>query len=74
MLPENQSNELELKIVKPSTSLLGGDNNLSTYVARSSRQEVTRSRSWISQRTVDERLGKCSWNQNDTVSFVQEIL
>ena len=36
MLPENQSNELELKIVKPSTSPLGGDDNLSTYVSGSS--------------------------------------
>ncbi len=54
MLPENQPNELELKIVKPSTSPLGGDDNLSTYVARSSCQEVTRFRLWMSQGTVDE--------------------
>ncbi len=74
MLPENQSNELELKMVKPFTSPLGGDANLSTYVARGSRQEVTRFRLWMSQRTVDEGLGKYSGNQNDTVSFAQEIL
>ena len=54
MLPENQSNELELKIVKPPTSPLGGDDNLSTYVSGGSRQEVTRLRLWMSQRTVDE--------------------
>jgi hypothetical protein len=54
MLPENQSNELELKIVKSSTSPLGYDGNLHTFVARRSCQEITGFWLWISQRTVDE--------------------